>query len=180
MKRNKLLAFVLSLCLTVGLLPTLSASASVKDNNTVKIESKVDKSKEKKDTKQDTTTTTLDLSGITTAPISEDALKESKGVKGKIGKAALKAAARVFRSSGLKTTLNGLKYLGFSTSTVNNMVKYSYEIADVLDELSTWTTVVRTTIADQILSALTNMGVGYTTANDVAWWVSQIIDWGVL
>ena len=43
MKRNKLLAFVLSLCLALGLVPSLAVNAEVRKNNTVKVESKADK-----------------------------------------------------------------------------------------------------------------------------------------
>src|SRR5471030_851310 len=140
MKKNKLLAFVLSLFLTVGLLPSLSANAAVKDNNTIKVESKVDKSNKDNST------------------LNSDSVMTTNGVKGKIAKATLKAAAYTLRSSGLKTTLKGLKYVGFSTATINNIVKYSDEIAYVLEDLATWSTVVKETIADQVLTALTNIG----------------------
>ncbi|OOM11953.1 hypothetical protein [Clostridium saccharobutylicum] len=40
MKRNKLLAFVLSLCLIVGLIPTLTANAEVRKDTRIKVESK--------------------------------------------------------------------------------------------------------------------------------------------
>lgn len=168
MKKNKILAFVLSLCLTVGLIPTLTANAEVRKDTKVKVEAK------------NGTTTNLDLGKFNPTPIPEDALKESKGARTKIAKAALKAAASTLRSSALKYTLNGLKYLGFSTATVNNITKYSYEIADVLDELSTWTNVVRQTVSDQVLTAMTNIGVSPTTANDIAWWVAYLIDLGLL
>lgn len=166
MKRNKLLAFALSLCLTVGLLPSLANAEAKPNYTTVKVESKAD----------DTSTkTTFNVEGSTT-PLNDNTIMESKGVKGKIAKAALKAAARTLRSSGLKSTLNGLKYLGFSTTTVNNIMKYSYEVADVLDELSTWSYVVKDTIYQQVSGALG----GGTVANDVAWWVATLIDWGFL
>lgn len=168
MKENKILAFILSLCLTVGLIPALTSNAEVKKDTKVKVEAK-----QKID---NGTTTTIDLGEFGTTPLPENALKESKGVKGKIAKATLKAAAYAFRSSGIKSTLNGLRYLGFSASTVNNMVKYSDEIADVLEELSTWSYVIKDTIFEQLTGALG----GGTMARDVAWWVACLVDWGVL
>ena len=56
------------------------------------------------------------------------------------------------------------------------MIKYSDEIADVLDDLSTWSDVVEKTIYDQLVGALG----GGSVARDIAWWVSKIISWGLL
>ena len=154
MRKNKLIALILSFSLTLGLLPSVATYAAVKE-----------------------TSTTIEASGtIEVVPTKPNSNIQPSGIKGKIAKTTLKAAAKVFRSSGLKSTLNSLKYLGFSTKTVNNMVKYSDDIADVLYELSTWSYVIKDTIYQKITGALG----GGTTARDVAWWVSNIVDWGVL
>lgn len=159
MKKNKILAFMLSLCLTVGLLPSVATFAATTN-----------------DVKANTISFNVNELSESQEIVNDNTLIETKGVKGKIAKAALKAGARVFRSSGLKSTLNGLKYLGFSSSTVNNMVKYSNTIAGVLEDLSTWSYVIKDTIYQQLTGALG----GGTIARDVAWWVACIIDWGVL
>lgn len=56
------------------------------------------------------------------------------------------------------------------------MVKYSDDVADVLDELSKVSDVVKMTIYDKLAGALG----GGTVANDVAWWTATLIDWGFL
>lgn len=155
MIKNKIMALVLSFSLTLGLVPSIAASAAVKEPSTT----------------IETIQTTDEV-----VPTKPNSNVQTSGVKGKIAKAALKGAAKAFRSSGLKSTLNALKYLGFSTKTVNNMVKYSDDIADVLDELSTWSYVIKDTIYQQISGALG----GGTVANDVAWWTATLIDWGFL
>ena len=101
---------------------------------------------------------------------------EDRGFKSKIAKGTLKAAAKAFRSSGLKNILNSLKHIGFSSKSINNIVKYSDDIADVLDDLSSWSDVVEKTIYEQVAGALG----GGSVARDVAWWVSKIISWGLL
>ncbi|MHC1685240.1 MAG: hypothetical protein AB6733_20265 [Clostridiaceae bacterium] len=102
-----------------------------------------------------------------------------EGVKGKIATTILKRSATILRSSSLNSVLNRLKYIGFSTSTINNINRYSYEVADILDELATWSYVVKTTIYEQISGALIGSGVSGTVARDVAWWIATIIDWGL-
>lgn len=161
MKKNKILAFILTICLTVGIIPSLQINANTLNNST-DIELNANSVEDNKVVGKNI--------------IKPNGQIQTKGVKGKIAKTALKAAAKVFRSSGLKSTLNALKYLGFSSTTVNNIVKYSDEIAEVLDELSTWSYVVKDTIYQQIAGALG----GGSVARDVAWWVACIIDWGVL
>lgn len=153
MKKSKLTALILTLCLVVGIaFPSITAKAY-----------------------ENTTTTTIQTCTIDYA-FDSNSIVESKGVKGKIGKAALKAAAKTLRSSGLKSVLNGLKYVGFSTSTVNNITRYSYQVADVLDDLAGYSYVIKQTIYDKIAGALG----GGTVAYDVAWWVATLIDWGLL
>lgn len=102
MKRNKLLAFMLSLCLTVGLIPTLTANAEVMKDSKVEVEYKVDKNQNN----DNGATATIDLSKIDSTPIPEDALKESKGIKKKAVVWALKHGG-----SALK---DAKKYLGDS------------------------------------------------------------------
>ena len=75
-----------------------------------------------------------------------------------------------------KDILNSLKHIGFSSKSINNIVKYSDDIADVLDDLSSWSDVVEKTIYEQVAGALG----GGSVARDVAWWVSKIISWGLL
>jgi hypothetical protein len=162
MKRNKILAFVLSLCLTVGLLPTLSASASVKDNKTVKIESSVDKSKEKKDIKQDTTTTTtLDLSGITTTPISEEAIAEQKNVATVAVKKALKWGIR-----HMPTIIKDVESVA-GKSAANTLKKYSSTVIDVLEPLMAYEDVTYALISDTVYNGLYDY-VGSYTAKVIA------------
>lgn len=154
MRKNKIIALVLSFSLTLGLVPSVATYAAVKENSTTIAVQATDE----------------------VVPTKPNSNVQTSGVKGKIAKATLKAAAKTFRSSGLKSTLNALKYLGFSTKTVNNMVKYSDDVADVLDELSRVSDVVKMTIYEKIAGALG----GGTVANDVAWWTATLIDWGFL
>ncbi|BDR68536.1 hypothetical protein N072000002_p10190 (plasmid) [Clostridium tetani] len=164
MNRNKILSLILSFVMIGGLISAAPVSVHASEiNNTEVIQ-------------QSNNLYDLDESINNNDGSQEIKIREKRGVKGKIAKTALKKAAKAFRSNGLRSTLNGLKHIGFSTASINNMVKYSGKIASVLDNLSTWSYVVEQAIYDQIAGALG----GGTVARDVAWWVSKIVSWGLL
>lgn len=150
MHRNKILCLVLSFIIAGGLISSASISVHASEINDVKVG------------QQSETFTNNKV--------------QVKGFRTQVAKVALKSAAKALRSSGLRSTLNGLKYVGFGTKTVNNIVKNSGKIANILDNLSTWSYVIEQTIYDQVAGALG----GGTVARDVAWWISKLVSWGLL
>jgi hypothetical protein len=90
---------------------------------------------------------------------------EPRGIRIWITQQALKAAASALRNGGsiIRTVTNNL---GIKDAAYFN--KHLYKIADVLDNLSKRTDVVKQTIIDQITGALNNVGVPHSSASTIA------------
>lgn len=100
MKRNKLVAFMLSLYLTVGLISSLVANAEFKPrNNKVKVESKA--------STYSSITINVNVEDLVTELINGDNLIEIKGVKSKVAVMVVKAL--ISRTSWF---CNTIEYLG--------------------------------------------------------------------
>ncbi len=165
MNRNKILSLILSCVMFVGLISAGPVSVHASEINSPEVIQPFDNLSENNNGTQENNNESQEVK-----------VRSKRGIKGKIAKGALKGAAKVFRSGGLKNVLNSLKHVGFNSKSITNMIKYSDEIADVLDDLSTWSDVVEKTIYDQLVGALG----GGSVARDIAWWVSKIISWGLL
>ena len=143
MNRNKILSLILSCVMFVGLISAGPVSVHASEINSPEVIQPFDNLSENNNGTQENNNESQEVK-----------VRSKRGIKGKIAKGALKGAAKVFRSDRLKNVLNSLKHVGFNSKSITNMIKYSDEIADVLDDLSTWSDVVEKTIYDQLVGAL--------------------------
>lgn|GEM_PF-2684563 len=175
MKRNKLLAFVLSLCLTVGLVPSLAVNAEVRKNNTVKVESKADKNA---NINLDGATTTLNLGEITTTPFNEDMLRESKGVK---SKAVLKIARMLLKGPGVDALLGVMLKAGvIDSETALAIGANCYKLSAYLEKIANYgedaAAFVKANLPSVMVGWGVDSGIAQTAANGLSWAI-RCADW---
>jgi len=91
----------------------------------------------------------------------------TQGWKTWVGKAALKAVAKVLRSGG-KALDELMEELGLTGKALDAFVKHTDDIADVLDNLSSNASVAEQVIIDTISGVLYDLGVPLSTARTVA------------
>lgn len=91
----------------------------------------------------------------------------TQGWKTWVGKAALKAVAKVLRGGG-KALKELTEELGLKGKALDAFVKHTDDIADVLDNLSTRVSVAEQVIIDTISGVLYDLGVPLSTARTVA------------
>ena len=113
--------------------------------------------------------------------VSDDEV-QSYGLKKIAAKTVIKRVSKILRNNVPKLTNWLSRYTGGSKSikeAINVINKYSTKIADVLDELLTWSEVPLKAIEDRITGKLTGLGVPYSTAKLVGYWIKTIVDWGI-
>lgn len=147
MKKNKLIAFALSLFLTAGLVPSIAANAAVKDTRTT-----IESSQEVKDSEKSTTIETEGtIVAIPTRPNSE--IKTS-GVK---SKAVLKVAKALLK--GTNKFIGTLRNWGWiDAETAGEMGCYSEEIGYWLEEVAAAGDTTAAYISENLPSKLVSWG----------------------
>lgn len=163
MKKNKLIAFALSLCLTVGLVPSIAANAATKDTRTTIESSQKTSDIEKSTTIENEGTTVV----IPTKPNSEI---KTAGVKSKVSKTALKLLAK-----GIRYSSKAVKKLSdeLGGKAGKWVAEHSDDLADVLDDVVAAGDFVEAEVLRGIANGLRAVGapssVADTIANVIVW-----------